>query len=295
MPGSCGGHIRTPIPKAPGSGSRVGMGSGCSPRVVNAHTLSAVPQLHLLSHHLLAMPLAASPTKGIFTVSEWLQGKSCAGSGETMTDTMDVTILDGTVFCLLAATTTSLRMDILRFNPMTQSSASSKSSSLVVSHFSMYFSTLSSLPTQPQAQPRPQWDTITGIIETTSLIVSHFSMYFSTSSSLPTRPQAQPHPQWGNPHTANIQAYELLHMWSSHGLDTIDDETILDNIVFCLSAATTTSSRTDILRFNPTYDMIINIIKMTSLVMSHFSNLELPSPGLKLGPVLDGWYCLKRS
>ncbi|KAH9017427.1 hypothetical protein EDB84DRAFT_1442797 [Lactarius hengduanensis] len=35
------------------------------------------------------------------------------------------------------------------------------------------------------------------------------------------------------------------------GLDTIKDEAIMDNIVFCLSA-TTTSLRTDILRFNPT-------------------------------------------
>ncbi|KAH9032060.1 hypothetical protein EDB83DRAFT_2319164 [Lactarius deliciosus] len=69
MPGSRGSHIRTPIPKAPGSGSCVGMGSGHSPHVVNAHTLPAVPQLHLLLHHLLAMPLAASPTKGIFAVA----------------------------------------------------------------------------------------------------------------------------------------------------------------------------------------------------------------------------------
>ncbi|KAH8985270.1 hypothetical protein EDB83DRAFT_2326131 [Lactarius deliciosus] len=89
-----------------------------------------------------------------------------------------------------------------------------------MSHFSMYFSTSSSLPLSLKLGPilngqhhvllvsghhhvlkdgHPTLqsdDTITSIIEMTSLIVSHFSMYFSTSSSLPTWPQAQPHAQW---------------------------------------------------------------------------------------------------
>ncbi|KAH8992162.1 hypothetical protein EDB83DRAFT_2325331 [Lactarius deliciosus] len=70
MPGSCGGHIRTPIPKAPGSSSQVGMGSGRSPRILNTHTPAAVPQLCPLLHHLLAMPHAASPTKGLWVCTQ---------------------------------------------------------------------------------------------------------------------------------------------------------------------------------------------------------------------------------
>ncbi|KAH9072198.1 hypothetical protein EDB83DRAFT_2516974 [Lactarius deliciosus] len=79
-------------------------------------------------------------------------------------------------------------------------------------------------------------DMITSTIKMTLLIVSHFSNLelisrLASSSAL------------------SSMAYKLLHMWSSHRLDTMD-ATILDNTVFCLSVATTTSSRMDILHFN---------------------------------------------
>ncbi|KAH9010805.1 hypothetical protein EDB84DRAFT_1445518 [Lactarius hengduanensis] len=54
----------------------------------------------------------------------------------------------------------------------------------------------------------------------------------------------------GSSHTANIQAYKLLRVLSFAA--SIPLKTIMDDIVFCLSA-TTTSPRMDILRFNPMY------------------------------------------